>query len=408
MTIGLIAVVMAAFTTFFVNSVAFTSQQRATQIATQIATSTVDTLRSLPASDPVNGHDATSVTAQFTTASAAVAPWLQGMSQATDPLALTAGSGLTASVPTTAVTQTINNIAYSVNVYLGTCVIPTGVTVNASCAQAAVTAGIPYFRAVVAVTWSGSRCPSTGCLFVTSTLLSAVNDPLFSLTQSTPLPPVLTNPGAQNSAVGDTVSLQLISTAVPSARFAVTSGTLPSGLILDTASGLISGTPSAVTPSTSLTLTLTDGFARSTTASFTWTVLAALSATAPAAQASLIGSAITPLTLPAATGGSPGYTWSDPGATLPPGLTLIDGQQSGGDHRDTDHPRGVPGDGDGHRLHGQDEHGHLLLDHRLPALRGHQSGTQTSTVGTADTVTLSVTGGSGSFAWTGGVPPGSR
>ncbi len=73
-SISLIAVVMAAFTTFFVNSVAFTSQQRATQIAIQIANSTVEAIRALPASDLVNGHDPTSVKAQFAAASAAARP----------------------------------------------------------------------------------------------------------------------------------------------------------------------------------------------------------------------------------------------------------------------------------------------------------------------------------------------
>jgi len=403
--IGLIAVVMAAFTTFFVNSVAYTSQQRASQIAVQVATSTVDMIRSLPASDPLNGHDANSVAAQFANASSAVAPWLQGMTAATDPLALTAGSGLTAAVPTTAVTQTLNNVAYKINVYLGTCVILTGVTVNASCAVAAASSGIGYLRAVVAVTWTGSRCPSTGCLFVTSTLLSTVDDPLFSGTPSPPAAPTLTNPGAQNSAVGDTISLQLASTAVPSARFAVTSGTLPAGLMLDTASGLISGTPSAVTASTSLTLTLTDGFDRSTTTSFTWTVQAALTTTAPPAQASLIGTPLT-LTLPAANGGSPGYAWSDPGTTLPPGLTLTTVSNraviSG-----TPTTRGV--------------FAVILTVTDTAARTGTVSfswttdyppfavtnpGSQTSTVGTADTVTLSATGGSGSFGWTGAVPAG--
>ena len=62
MAISLIAVVMAAVSTFFVNSVASTSLQRATQIATQIANSSVDMIRALPSSDPVMGHDATSVT----------------------------------------------------------------------------------------------------------------------------------------------------------------------------------------------------------------------------------------------------------------------------------------------------------------------------------------------------------
>ena len=63
-------------------------------------------------------------------------------------------------------------------------------------------------------------------------------------------------------------------TAVPSYRVAVTAGTLPAGLILDTATGLITGTPSAVTPSAPITLTLTDGFGRAPRRRFSWTVLA--------------------------------------------------------------------------------------------------------------------------------------
>ncbi len=50
-------------------------------------------------------------------------------------------------------------------------------------------------------------------------------------------------------------------------------------------------------------------------------MLPQLRATLLPAQASFIGTALT-LTLPAATGGSPGYTWSDPKATLPLGLAV--------------------------------------------------------------------------------------
>ena len=152
-------------------------------------------------------------------------------------------------MPTVAVTQTVNNVVYTDNVYVGTCVIPAGVTVNASCAPGAVATGIQYLRAVVAVTWAGARCPPTRCTYVTSTLLSTVDDPLFNLNQSPPPAPVLANPGAQISAVGDTVNLPATITAVPSFRVAITAGTLPAGLTLDTATGLISGTPSAVTAS---------------------------------------------------------------------------------------------------------------------------------------------------------------
>ena len=172
-SIGLIAVVMAAFTTFFVSTVAFTNQQRATQVATQIANSAVEAIRALPASDLVNGHDPTSVKVQFAAASATVRPWLSTMTPATDSAAAP-GSGATAAVPTNGVTQTLNNIVYTSNTYLGTCVIPTGVTVNASCARGAAATGIGFLRVVVAVTWTGARCPPAGCGYVTSTLLSTV------------------------------------------------------------------------------------------------------------------------------------------------------------------------------------------------------------------------------------------
>ena len=88
-SIGLIAVVMAAFTTFFVSTVAFTNQQRATQVATQIANSAVEAIRALPASDLVNGHDPTSVKVQFAAASATVGPASSDCSASPSPASST-------------------------------------------------------------------------------------------------------------------------------------------------------------------------------------------------------------------------------------------------------------------------------------------------------------------------------
>ncbi|MEP6559788.1 MAG: putative Ig domain-containing protein [Nakamurella sp.] len=401
LAIVLIAVVMAGFTTFFINSVAFTSQQRATQMATQIANSTVEVIRALPTSDLVNGHDAASVRTQFGSAPAAVTPWLRGMSPAVDRSAA-AGSGVRTVVPTVAAQQTVNNVDYRVSSYFGTCVIPTGMTQNATCTAGSAATGISYLRAVIAVTWAGQRCPPTGCSFVTETLLSTVDDPLFSLTQSPPAAPELSSIGAQSSAVGDIVALPAAFTAVPTSRFAITSGTLPAGIFLDTATGLISGIPSLVTPSTPLTLTLTDGFGRTAAESFSWTVLAALSTTVPAAQASFIGTALS-LTLPPATGGSPGYSWTDPGATLPPGLA-VSTVDSLAVVTGTPTVRGVFPVSltvtDSTTTRNSTVSFSWTTDY--PPLVAGNPGPQTSTVGTPDSVTLSVTGGSGSVAWTGG------
>lgn len=400
--ITLIVVVMAGFTTFFLSALASTNHQRATQIATQVANSTMESIRALPVSDSIIGHDASSVRAQYNAAPPAVTPWLQGMEPATDPLARTDGSGLTAVVPTATVTQRVNNVDYSVTSYFGTCVIPAGVALNANCALEAAANGIGYLRAVVAVTWVDARCPSALCAYLTATLLSPVDDPLFNLNQSPPAAPGLNDIGPQTSAVGDIVTLAVGFTAVPTSRFALTAGTLPAGLFLDTATGVITGSPAAVITSTPLTLTVTDGFGRAASASFTWTVLPPLTTTPPPAQASFIGTALS-LTVPAASGGVPGYTWTDPGATLPPGLTLST-VNSEAVITGTPTIRGVfPVTltvTDSTTTRRSTVGFSWTTDY--PPMVTTNPGPQTSTAATTDSVALSVTGGSGSFAWTGG------
>ena len=82
---------MAALASFFLNGVASTTQQRARQLATQIATSAVDTIRGVEhPSQVVAGRDATSVATQFTqgNASADVRPWINKMTQAVDASAV--------------------------------------------------------------------------------------------------------------------------------------------------------------------------------------------------------------------------------------------------------------------------------------------------------------------------------
>ncbi len=398
MSISLIAVVMAGFTTFFVNSVAFTSQQRATQIATQIASSAVDRLRSLPTSDLINGRDMGSVVAQFRVAPDAVSNSLSSMLQTTaDPNALP-GSGATAAVPTVAVLQTVNSVVYSRNIYLGTCAILPGTTTNSSCQSTLLGTGNKYLQAVVAVTWTGGRCPPAGCTYVTSTLLSTGSDPAFNPNQAPPTPPTLTNPGPQVSVVGDTVSLPMTIVAAPSYSVALTAGTLPLGLFSpDAASGLITGKPSVVTPTTPVTLMLTDGFGRTTTATFTWTVVAPLIGSSTATQFGVRGTAITPLTVSASGGTSP-YVWSDPGTTLPPGLSLstVSNQAriTGTPTTTGSYPVTLTvSDGK------QSTTVAFTWGVYLP-FSATSPGAQTSTVGVADTVALSVAGGSGAFAWT--------
>lgn len=393
---------MAAFTTFFVNAVASTNQQRATQAAAQIANSGVDTLRSLPASDVLTGRDASSVSTQFSSASSTVAPWLAAMTAASDPTAPSGGAN--AAVPTVGVVQTINKIDYAVNTYLGTCLIPIGSTTDASCLKSNPT-GLAYLRAVVAVTWSGAHCPPTKCTYVTATLLNAVDDPLFNLNAQPPAAPAITYPVNNQtqitSEVGDSVNLQPVYTASPPVNWTLTSGTLPAGLNLVAATGQIIGTPTATVTNTPLTLTLSDFFGRTTTVNFTWTVLAGLLISQPPNQASVVGTAITPLTV-TATGGSMPYTWTDPNNTLPRGLSLSAGGTVTGTPTAVGMSTVVLTVTDATTKPTHSRTTTFTWTVTYPPFAATNPGAQTSTVGTPDTVTLSTTGGSGSFAWTGG------
>ena len=399
--ISLITVVMAAFTTFFVNATAATNQQRVTQIGTQVANSAVETIRALPASDLVTGHDTSSVATQFSTAPVAVQPWLASMTQATDPANPSAGSGRTAAIPTVAVTQTVSNVVYSVNTYLGTCVIPSGSTSGASCTVGAASTGVAYLRAVVAVTWTNVHCAANTCTYITSTLVNPGSDPTFNLSQVPPAMPVITNPGPQSSAVGDTVNLQLASTGTGTLTWYMPPNVLPAGLSMNT-TGLIYGVPTAVTPSSSITVTVTDAFNRSSSMTFTWTVVAPLTIAQPANQANLTSSTISGLTL-TASGGAPAYTWTDPTSSLPPGLSLSTVSNQG---RITGTPTtaGVYAvsitvtDSSGTRSTTTS----FSWTITYPPFAATNPGPQTSTINTPDSVTLTVTGGSGSFAWTGG------
>ena len=109
-------------------------------------------------------------------------------------------------------------------------------------------------------------------------------------------------------------------------NWSLTSGTLPAGLSLNTATGVISGTPTATANGISLTFTVTDS--SSPTQSKSVTLSLTISASVPPALS------IATTTLPsgqvgtaysatlAASGGTTPYSWSLTSGTLPAGLTL--------------------------------------------------------------------------------------
>jgi len=128
-------------------------------------------------------------------------------------------------------------------------------------------------------------------------------------------------PGNQTSTVGTAITALTLTATGGSGGYTWTapSATLPPGLGISTA-GVVSGTPTAA-GTAAVRLTVTDSGGRTATVTFTWTVVTPVTAQAPGNQTSTVGTAITALNL-TATGGSGGYTWTDPSRTLPAGLTL--------------------------------------------------------------------------------------
>ena len=279
--IALMTLLLAALASFFTSAVASTGSQRARQAAVQLASSQMEMVRALPASDLVIGRDSASVTSQLAAASPTVQPALAGMTSATDSTAA-AGSGATAAVPTAPTTRVVGPTTYSVSTYLGTCRVRA--TSPSPCDLSGTSAEL--LRAVVAVTWPGERCPARSCSYVTSTVLSPDDDPVFALNEAPPPAPVVTNPGTQTVSIGGRVDLQVAveqGTGVPAMTWSVTSGALPAGLELST-DGRVTGTPTGPAGQTPVTVRVKDAFLRHADAPFTWKVLPAPTITAPEPQ----------------------------------------------------------------------------------------------------------------------------
>ncbi|KJK43212.1 peptidase S8/S53 subtilisin kexin sedolisin, partial [Lentzea aerocolonigenes] len=120
-----------------------------------------------------------------------------------------------------------------------------------------------------AAVWAGLSAASTPNK-ITNPGTGSPNKLLYTLF-GTPQPgnPAVTNPGTQNSTVGQAASLQLAATGgTPPYSWSVTG--LPAGLSANS-SGAISGTPTTAGTST-VTATVTDSAGKTGTATFSWVV----------------------------------------------------------------------------------------------------------------------------------------
>ncbi|MEG3660183.1 malectin domain-containing carbohydrate-binding protein, partial [Arenibacter palladensis] len=141
--------------------------------------------------------------------------------------------------------------------------------------------------------------------------------------------PEVINPGSQNSAEGDVISLQVAATDPEGDGLTYTAVTLPTGLAMDAATGLISGTIATGAASNSpyaVEVTVTDDGTPSEPAmvSFIWNVTdvpvnQAPVVTNPGVQNSLVGTVVS-LQIAASDAEDDGMTYS--AITLPTGLSI--------------------------------------------------------------------------------------
>jgi prepilin-type N-terminal cleavage/methylation domain-containing protein len=308
--IVLVGVVMASISAFLITSVSVTSQQSGIKGAIQASDDATELVRALRGSALLTGRDSASVDVQWASPVSGVSGYMSTMAKAWDTTA-GSGSGATAPLPTTAKSVTVNGVTYAQSWYVGRCWQPDA---GGDCGAAS--GDVPFFRVVVAVTWSEKHCPNTSCSYVTTTLVSsAARDPLFNANE-TAVAPTVSNPGNQTgqAAVADSLQLAASGGAVP---LTWTATGLPTGLSIST-TGLISGTPTT-SGTYSVVVRATDGFGLFGDAAFSWTITPPVQITTPSAQAGEVGVAVSSLQVVATAGTTP-YSWSASG--LPTGLSI--------------------------------------------------------------------------------------
>ncbi|MDI6097330.1 putative Ig domain-containing protein [Actinoplanes sp. NEAU-A12] len=343
-SLALIGTMMTALVPFLVRSVTVAEEERTRQVAVQLATDAIERASAVTGAAALTGRGYAAAKAQWdavyapaaTAYADAVRPYLATMSLG-NPASVSAAAkaswfawdlqlsgsstaGATAGLPTAPVDVLLGGVTYRQNWYLGICrqqlgssgpcVSPDGPDPSPARAD------VPFLRVVVAVTWPGRTCPGNVCTYVTSTLTSITEDPVFNLNRPSP---IAQGPGAQTSYAGLAISgLQLTATGgQPALTWAFTG--LPPGLS-GSAGGLVTGTPAdpGTTRKYTVTATVTDQLGRNSTATFDWTIIPPPVVAKPADQMTRAGTAASlPMTV---TGGAGPIAWSATG--LPAGLSI--------------------------------------------------------------------------------------
>jgi len=305
--IGLISTVMAAVTTFMVETLRATDQQRLKQVAIQLADGGIDFVRNIdPTALPTGrtpGLVGTTVSAQVPGLSA----HLGDMEQLNVPY-----SGVTALLPLAPEVAPVNRTQFKKYWFLGRCWQPAD---GGTCAgPPGITGSILFYRVVVAVTWTAKACGDRPCSYITSTLINSITiDPMFN-TKDSGQPPLIINPGALSTDVGISVDRQMDASG-GTKPYTWYAANLPPGLAMGI-DGRITGTPTAIGVY-QVTITTKDANSLLATADLIWSINGPPTLTTLTLMTS-VGTAVS--VTPPLSGGTAPYKWHAVG--LPSGLSI--------------------------------------------------------------------------------------
>ena len=183
--------------------------------------------------------------------------------------------------------------------------LPNGLSLDSTTGVITGTPTVTLARTVFTITATDSSTPAHTA---TSVINITVLDP--AVAAISPATQAIT--ATQNSPIAATTGFTPANLTSP-VTYALTGGTLPTGLVFDTSTGVISGTPSTTLTATTFTVTATDASARTATATISITVAAAN--TPQPAQAIAPTSAPTGATVTAANGSAVVMWNAVPGVT---------------------------------------------------------------------------------------------
>ena len=240
---------------------------------------------------------------------------------------ISAVAGVTTSVfaqQNTAITNfnpfsSVSNGVGAYTYYVSSGTLPTGVTLNASTGQVS---GTPTATQVASNVIFAVRDSLNVSAATTVTVAFTVRAGISAVAGAT-----TTVSAVQSTAITSFNAFTSVSNGYTPYVYSVSSGTLPSGITLNSSTGLISGTPTATYATASVTLRVTDaqGYVAATTTTVSFTVNATITATAGATTTVSVAqnTAITSFNpFASVSGGYPPYTYYTSSGTLPTGITL--------------------------------------------------------------------------------------